>query len=111
MFLRLTEMMKLGQLYLAGGRWQGEQVVPAGWVREATRKQIDTGNPGDVWSCGYGYQFWLSPYPGSYRADGAFGQVSTVLPEKGLVVAVQCPETGDFEQVKRLLHEDFLALL
>ena len=111
MFLRLTEMMKLGQLYLAGGRWQGEQVVPAGWVREATRKQIDTGSPGDVWSCGYGYQFWLSPYPGSYRADGAFGQVSTVLPEKGLVVAVQCPETGDFEQVKRLLHEDFLALL
>lgn len=109
MFLSLTEMMKLGQLCLAGGVWNGERLISENWVREATRLQIETDNPADVWNCGYGYQFWLSPYPGAYRADGAFGQVTTVLPEKGLVVAVQCPETGDFDQVKRALHEELLS--
>ena len=65
----------------------------------------------DPWHVGYGYQFWISPYPGSYRADGAFGQITTILPEKGLVVSIQCPERGNFDQVKRALHEHFLMEL
>ncbi|MBD8918828.1 MAG: serine hydrolase, partial [Lachnospiraceae bacterium] len=48
---------------------------------------------------------------GSYRADGAFGQITTILPEKGLVVSIQCPEQGNFDQVKRALHEHFLMEL
>lgn len=113
MSMHLTEMMKLGQLYLANGQWNGEQLVDPAWVKEATRKQIDTPleEADDIWRCGYGYQFWLSPYPGSYRADGAFGQITTVLPESGLVVAVQCPEVGDFEKVKQALHDIVLAEL
>ncbi|MBS6196166.1 MAG: serine hydrolase [Clostridiales bacterium] len=104
MFMTLTNMMKLGQLYLGNGCWKGEQIVDPSWVKEATSKQIDTESCGDIWRCGYGYQFWLSPYPASYRADGAYGQISMVLPEKGLVIAVQCPECGDFEKVKQALH-------
>ena len=110
MFLKLTEMMKLGQLYLAEGRWEGQQLVDPAWIKEATTCKIAT-NGGNVWDCGYGYQFWMSPYPGAYRADGAYGQVSTVLPEKGLVVAIQCPEVGDFERVRDALHEQFLSQL
>ena len=83
------------------------------WVLEATRKQIETPQTenGDIWRCGYGYQFWCSPYPKAYRADGAFGQVTTVLPEKGLAIAVQCPEWGDFDKVKLALHEVFFSQL
>lgn len=110
MFLKLTEMMKLGQLYLAEGRWEGQQLVDPAWIKEATTWKIAT-DGGNVWDCGYGYQFWMSPYPGAYRADGAYGQVSTVLPEKGLVVAIQCPEVGDFEHVRDALHEQFLSQL
>ena len=106
MFMRLTDMMKLGQLYLAGGKWKGEQIVDPSWIREAVRKQIETPGEPDIWLRGYGYQWWISPYPGSYRADGAFGQVTTVLPRAGLVVAVQCPETGNFDIVKKALHEE-----
>ena len=111
MYMKLTEMMKLGQVYLADGFWQGERIVDLAWIKEATAKQIDTENNGDIWSCGYGYQFWLSPYPDSYRADGAYGQISTVLPKKGLVVSVQCPEYGDFQKVKQALHNEFLMQL
>ena len=110
MFLPLTEMMKLGQLYLADGRWEGQQLVDPAWVKEASTWKIDT-DGGNVWDCGYGYQFWMSPYPRAYRADGAYGQISMVLPEKGLVVACQCPETGDFDRVRDALHEQFLTLL
>ncbi|MBQ8639720.1 MAG: serine hydrolase [Lachnospiraceae bacterium] len=109
-FMKLTEMMKLGQLYLAGGTWNGEVVLDRHWISEATAKQIETGTWDDVWNCGYGYQFWMSPYPGAYRADGAYGQVTTVLPEKGLVIAVQCPEWGDFGKVKQALHTLFVRI-
>lgn len=115
MFLHLKDMAKLGQLYLDEGAWEGRRIVSADWVREATSFHIETrhpetlagpaGPPGNPWNQGYGYQFWLSPYPRSYRADGAFGQITTVLPEKGLVVGIQCPESGDFGPVQRALHE------
>ena len=113
MYMSVRDMMKLGQLYLAGGTWQGERLLDSGWVREATRKQIETPQTenGDIWRCGYGYQFWCSPYPKAYRADGAFGQVTTVLPENGLVIAVQCPEWGDFEKVKQALHTEIFSQL
>lgn len=110
MVMRLTEMMKLGQLYLADGRWEGRQLLDPAWIRLASRKQIDT--PADsIWSVGYGYQFWMSPYPDAYRADGAYGQITTVLPKSGLVVAVQCPEDGDFGKVRDALHEEILLKL
>lgn len=105
MYMKLTDMMKLGQLYLADGVWKGERLVDSHWIREATTKRIDTEAEAGIWSCGYGYQFWMSPYPEAYRADGAYGQVTTVLPRQGLVIAVQCPEYGDFEKVKKALHE------
>lgn len=113
MFMKLTDMMKLAQVYLAEGMWRGERIVDAGWVKAATSKQIETAPAPqkEIWWCGYGYQFWLSPYPRAYRADGAFGQVSTVLPEKGLVVAIQCPEYGDFDRVKLALHEHIFTQL
>ncbi|MDD3369987.1 MAG: serine hydrolase [Lachnospiraceae bacterium] len=113
MFMKLTDMMKLGQLYLADGVWKGERIVESDWIKEATSKQIDTppDSKEDIWRCGYGYQFWLSPYPDAYRADGAFGQITTVFPRKGMVVSVQCPEYGDFDKVKGALHEQLFANL
>lgn len=104
LFLNITDMMKLGQLYLADGMWKGQRLISSLWIKEATRKQIETPG-GDSWNCGYGYQFWMMPQSHAYRADGAYGQITFVLPEQGYVVAVQCSEYGDFEQVKAALKE------
>lgn len=112
LFLRLTDMMKLGQLYLDHGNWHGERLLDPQWISAAASKQIETpksGGPDEIWSCGYGYQFWLSPYPGAFRADGAFGQITTVLPAAGMVVAIQCPEEGNFDKVRAALHEEILS--
>ena len=54
----------------------------------------------------------MSPYEEAYRADGAYGQITTVLPKQGLVVAIQCPESGDFDNIVRpALHEHLLLPL
>lgn len=40
------------------------------------------------------------------------GQITTVLPKQGLVVAIQCPESGDFDNIVRpALHEHLLLPL
>ncbi|MEZ5040457.1 MAG: serine hydrolase [Saprospiraceae bacterium] len=88
--LRLTteSIARFGQLYLQNGEWQGKQVVPADWVKEATSKQVDS-NPGDSqWSQGYGYKFWRCKPSGAYRGDGAYGQYCIVMPEQDAVLAV-----------------------
>ena len=53
-FLTMDELHKLGLLYLQNGNWNGKQLVPESWVKEATSKQVEN----DKDSFGYGYLFW-----------------------------------------------------
>jgi CubicO group peptidase (beta-lactamase class C family) len=88
--LRTEDIARFGQLYLQGGVWGGDQLIPAEWVRAATSFKIDTGpnlNPNPDWLQGYGYQFWRGQH-GSFRGDGAFGQFCVVVPAADLVLAM-----------------------
>ncbi|NJP53252.1 beta-lactamase family protein [Streptomyces sp. SBST2-5] len=79
---------RLGQLYLADGRWQGRRLLPEGWVARASRRHIATADPeGDRpdWGQGYGLHFWMARH--GYRGDGAHGQFCLVLPEHDAVIA------------------------
>lgn len=88
LYLRVTDMAKLGQLYLQKGRWRqdGEwrQLVPARWIEESLAMEVDTGREG---MDRYGYQLWNFPAAGSYQYNGVFGQYVIVLPERDMVVA------------------------
>ena len=78
---------KLGQLYLQGGVWDGERILDADWVEQATSTQVanpDEANPD--WSQGYGFQFWMARH--GFRGDGAYGQFCVVLPEQDVVLAM-----------------------
>lgn len=89
MCLKTRDMAKIGILYLNGGVYGGKRLVSADWVKTASTFKIAT--PSDNrFSCGYCYQFWLDPMPGCYRADGAYGQITHILPDKGAVVAYNC---------------------
>jgi CubicO group peptidase (beta-lactamase class C family) len=87
--LKLTarDMTALGELYLNDGRWKRRQLVPATWVRDATRVQVPTGR-GEV--PGYGYQWWTCSAAdhAGYAAIGYGGQLVEVVPDLRLVVAV-----------------------
>jgi CubicO group peptidase (beta-lactamase class C family) len=81
--LNLTprDMAKLGLLYLNDGVWDGQQVVPAEWVRASVSDGVDTG---DGWR--YGYQWWLDPANGRFAAIGLASQLIYVIPELNTVV-------------------------
>ena len=85
-------MAKLGQLLLNEGKWNGEQLVSAEYVKAACSRLIDGGaketTPPTDGNQGYGYQVWQSKWPGSYRADGAMGQYTVVVPQEDLVVVI-----------------------
>jgi CubicO group peptidase (beta-lactamase class C family) len=84
--VRTRDLAAMGELYRCDGVWQGRRLLPEGWVARATTSQIPTDEPNPDWLFGYGYQLWLGRE--GYRLDGAFGQFSLVLPERGLVVAI-----------------------
>ncbi len=84
--LRARDMAKLGQLYLDQGRWQGKQIVPQRWVRDATTGHVNV--PGTQGADRYGYQWWVTTAGGhpAYAALGFGGQLVEVVPDKALVV-------------------------
>ncbi|MDQ1090345.1 serine hydrolase [Siphonobacter sp. SORGH_AS_1065] len=100
--LRTEDIAKFGQLYLQEGKWQGKQLIPADWIKEATQAQVESkgGNQpkeSNDWLQGYGYQFWRCRH-NAYRGDGAFGQFCIVIPEKEMVV-VTTSESGNMQGI------------
>jgi CubicO group peptidase (beta-lactamase class C family) len=76
------DMVKIGQLYLQQGKWNGRQILPSTWVKESTKSHIPI-SPG----INYGYQWWVRPN-GTFNALGWGGQEIIVVPAQDLVVVV-----------------------
>lgn len=101
---------KFGQLYLQAGAWNGQQLLAPTWVQAATSLQIATGSdPNSNWDHGYGYHFWRNKVHG-YRADGAQGQFSIVLPYYDTVVAITSG-TSDMAAVMDTVWENLIPAL
>lgn len=99
-----------GELLLRGGIWGDRQLVPREWVQLATTRHIDCvpfkddGSDDADFSCGYGYQFWMSRH--GYHGHGSFGQQCVVVPSHDLVVAVTAQ--GDSQEVLDAVWECLL---
>ncbi len=111
MWLKPHDMAKFGLLYLQQGQWDGQQIVPADWIRESITPHAYPKNYADSldenggkdneastvsWVSykflrpfvdGYGYQWWLDRQ-GNFAAIGTSGQYLIVAPEENLVVMV-----------------------
>ncbi|HEX9159254.1 MAG TPA: serine hydrolase [Rhizomicrobium sp.] len=76
---------KLGYLWLHYGRWEGQEIVPAEYLREALARRavVQTGIQ-------YGYGFWLYPShtPYDFEANGRAGQRITVIPSQDSVEVI-----------------------
>jgi CubicO group peptidase (beta-lactamase class C family) len=86
--LPARDLAKLGYLYLNGGRWDGRQVIPAGYVAASTRPHSTP--PPDGPGESYGYQWWVTSQAGhpSFLAHGRDGQLVQVVPDLDLVVVI-----------------------
>ncbi len=109
-------LAKFGRLYLDHGAWNGNQLLAADWVAEATSFKIQ--QPGkdleklkreSDWHQGYCYQFWRCRHNG-FRGDGAFGQFTLVLPEQDAVIAITS-ESQDMQGELNLVWDHLLPAM
>jgi len=104
LFLRPVDMAKIGQLYLNGGKWGGEQIVSARWIEESTREQSRCAQWGNL---AYGYLWWIIDGE-SYAALGDGGNAIYVNSKKGIVISIASlfmPEAKDrIELIKRYIE-------
>ena len=103
--INLSELFKFIKLYYDYGMLDGKQILPKAWIEQSTAKQVESSSsdPGKTDNyCGYGYLFWRGDYH-SFRADGKYGQLSVILPEKNAVVTVVC-ECRDGDGLHALLN-------
>jgi CubicO group peptidase (beta-lactamase class C family) len=94
--LKSRDLLKLGQILLDGGRWNGAQVLPESFVTAMTSPHASVGDGrGD-----YGYLTWLPTYTVGERPLKAFAMAGTggnkvvVVPELNAVVVVTTTNYG-----------------
>ena len=103
LFLCVSELLRFGELLLAGGKWNGRQLIPADYIAEASSKQVENGGEG------YGYLFWRGAH-NTYRADGKYGQYAIVLPDDNAVIAVNAECRPQHLLLDFLMREKALLL-
>jgi CubicO group peptidase (beta-lactamase class C family) len=113
--LRPRDMAKIGQLVLAGGRWNDRQVVSKAWIETSTAPKIKTTDGS------YGYLWWLGRSLLERRevhwaaALGRGGQSIRIVPELDLVVVVTAGYYQDYSpqafQVQSGVFRDVLRAI
>lgn len=106
------DFARLGLLWLNDGVWQGERILPEGWMRYMTTPSGPQPESGP----GYGATLWLfGPEQGlpegSYAAQGNRGQYIMVVPAHRLVIVRrgEDPVGGGFDIAK--FSADVIAAL
>jgi CubicO group peptidase (beta-lactamase class C family) len=98
--LRPRDMAKIGQLVLAGGRWNGRQIVSKEWIETSTAPKIKA--IADGFNGLYGYLWWLARSRVNGRevdwvaAQGRGGQYIRIVPDLDLVVVLTAGYYQDY---------------
>ncbi len=111
--LRSRDLLKLGQLYLDGGKWKGQQLVSESWVKTSTQPHARVDEQTE-----YGYLWWLKTfqaggksYP-AYFMSGNGGNKVAVFPGLDMVVVITSTNyntKGMHQQTEKLLTDYVLA--
>ena len=103
--MNVYDMAKIGQLYLNGGVWEGQQIVSSEWVEASTTLQFKR----STGSADYGYQWWVRTFGtenhAAYFAQGHAGQYIFVVPDLELVVVFTSNYTGSTSIYWQLIND------
>ena len=84
LFLKTEDIAKLILCYMNGGKYNGKQVIPEWWTKEATSYHNDnSGSQSKPDSqAGYGYGFWrCAGMENTYRCEGLYSQYAIAIPD------------------------------
>ena len=101
MYLTSKDMLKFGELYLNGGKWNSKRILSKKWVEDSVTNYRVLENTKD--KNGYGYLWWHHSYQingenvESIEARGAGGQYIFVIPSLQTVVVIT---SGNFRNGK-----------
>lgn len=85
--LSARDLARFGVLYLQGGQWGGQQVVPQDWVSASLRPQADMRENHPLTGVdAFGYSWWIDSDGGRAWSLGWGGQNLLIDPASGLVV-------------------------
>ena len=113
--LRSRDLLKLGQLYLNGGKWEGRQVISSDWVNRSLSPHANAREDTD-----YGYLWWLQTFTVDGRKIRTYGMYGTggnkvyVLPDEQVTVVVTTTNyrvSGAGALTDRLLLERIIPAL
>lgn len=103
LWLRLRDMLALGQLVAQRGRWQAQPLVDANYLARSTTAVIETHHPLRDRFISYGWLWWLAFTPDgatpAVYAVGYGGQYIYVVPQRHVVIAV-ASEVGDADHAR-----------
>lgn len=112
LLLSTRDMARLGVLALHQGNWNGQQLIPAAWMRKTTSSFTQSADMHPASTAarkvGYGYMWWVPEEPAdsvlhdTYMAWGLHGQYILVLPKLQMVIAHQrkVPVNGSWDVEK-----------
>lgn len=79
------DMVKIGQLYLDGGIYDGKQIVSTKWIEESTKEH----SRWEKRNLSYGYLWWVNnDKDHGYAAMGDGGNIIYVNKDKNIVVSI-----------------------
>jgi CubicO group peptidase (beta-lactamase class C family) len=114
--LRTEDLAKFGQLLLQNGVWNGKQLLPKEWVKEATSFKIESNDPGNKrpkdqndWAQGYCYQMWRGRN-NSVRLDGMAGQFVMLFPDKDAFVVFTANARNTQDELNLIHNYLFTAI-
>lgn len=108
MYATGRDWAKFGQLYLQDGVWNGERLLPEGWVKYSSTETAHSNGQ-------YAAQFWINHKDKTFPQDafmcvGFESQVVAVVPSKKLVIVrLGCTPKDDFNHTK--LVKDIVSIV
>jgi len=89
---RSRDFLKLIQMCLQNGKWNGKQIISPDWLEKATTPKVNAWEGMD-----YGYLFWLRKYDGEkcYAMAGNGGNKVMAFPDLNVTVVLTATNYGN----------------